>query len=148
MVVEIGGLVLFYGSVNDACVVVEEDTLASMPYNAGLLNINGLLEADEIFRLTFYQYRVLGYATLTGPNSDLAVALEFAPKVFGASTAFKICMAMSAFGNVLAVTYTAAKGKFHCASSGNANTCNSKTIHCHPTNSSFLEIFATRREYP
>jgi hypothetical protein len=43
--------------------------------------------------------------------SDLAAAIHFAPRAFVASTAFKICMAMSAFGTVLAVTYTASKVK-------------------------------------
>ncbi|KAF2624273.1 amino acid transporter [Macroventuria anomochaeta] len=56
-------------------------------------------------------YRVLGYEDLTGPHSDLAVALKFAPKVFGGATGLKVCMAISAFGNVLAVTYTASKVK-------------------------------------
>ncbi|KAF1925388.1 uncharacterized protein M421DRAFT_423716 [Didymella exigua CBS 183.55] len=56
-------------------------------------------------------YRVLSYEDLTGPHSDLAVALKFAPKVFGGATGLKICMAISAFGNVLAVTYTASKVK-------------------------------------
>lgn len=54
---------------------------------------------------------MLDYDTLTGLHSDIAVALSFAPKVFGAGTAFKVCMAISAFGNVLAVTYTASKGE-------------------------------------
>ena len=60
--------------------------------------------------LTAGQYRVLDYETLTGNYSDLAVALRFALRVFGAATGLKICMAISAFGNVLAVTYTASKG--------------------------------------
>lgn len=79
------------------------------------LNIGALLGVTTVWILyvlvTVALYRVLDYDTLTGPNSDLAVALKFAPKVFGASTAFKICMALSAFGNVIAVTYTASKVK-------------------------------------
>jgi hypothetical protein len=62
--------------------------------------------------LTKRQYRVLGYDDLTGRHSDLAVALKFAPKVFGAATGLKICMALSALGNIVAVTYTASKGIF------------------------------------
>jgi hypothetical protein len=61
--------------------------------------------------LTVMQYRVLSYEDLTNSHSDLAVALKFAPKVFKATTGLKICMAISAFGNIVAVTYTAAKGK-------------------------------------
>lgn len=61
--------------------------------------------------LTDDQYRVLGYNDLTGPHSDLAVVLKFAPRVFGGSIGLKICMAISALGNILAVTYTASKGQ-------------------------------------
>lgn len=56
-------------------------------------------------------YRVLDYATITGTQSDLGVALYFAPKVFGSALGLKICLAIAAFGNVLAVTYTSAKVK-------------------------------------
>jgi amino acid transporter len=79
------------------------------------LNIGAILGVGTVWILyvlvTVALYRVLDYDTLTGPNSDLAAAIHFAPRVFGASTAFKICMAMSAFGNILAVTYTASKVK-------------------------------------
>ncbi|KAF2129907.1 hypothetical protein P153DRAFT_315302 [Dothidotthia symphoricarpi CBS 119687] len=79
------------------------------------LNIGAFLGVITVWMLyvmvNVALYRVLDYETLTGPNSDLAVALQFAPRVFGASTAFKICMSISAFGNVLAVTYTSAKVK-------------------------------------
>ncbi|KAF2111931.1 amino acid permease-domain-containing protein [Lophiotrema nucula] len=56
-------------------------------------------------------YKVLDYATITGTQSDLGVALYFAPKVFGSALGLKICLAIAAFGNVLAVTYTSAKVK-------------------------------------
>jgi hypothetical protein len=62
--------------------------------------------------LTDDQYRVLGYDELTGPHADIAVALKFAPKVFASATGLKVCMAISAFGNVLAVTYTSSKGQY------------------------------------
>jgi amino acid transporter len=79
------------------------------------LNIGATLGVGTVWILyvlvTVALYRVLDYDTLTGPNSDLAAAIHFAPRVFGVSTAFKICMAISAFGNVLAVTYTASKVK-------------------------------------
>ncbi|CAO2656259.1 Nn.00g050620.m01.CDS01 [Neocucurbitaria sp. VM-36] len=79
------------------------------------LNIGAFLGVTTVWVLyvlvTVALYRVLDYELLTGPNSDLAAALQFAPRVFGASTAFKICMAISALGNVLAVTYTASKVK-------------------------------------
>jgi hypothetical protein len=63
--------------------------------------------------LTDDQYRVLGYDELTGPHSDIAVALKFAPEVFASANGLKVCMAISAFGNVLAVTYTASKGQYN-----------------------------------
>lgn len=62
--------------------------------------------------LTENQYRVLDYKDLTGPHADLAVVLKFAPRVFGGSIGLKVCMAISAFGNILAVTYTASKGHY------------------------------------
>ncbi|KAF2730347.1 hypothetical protein EJ04DRAFT_567848 [Polyplosphaeria fusca] len=61
--------------------------------------------------VTVAYYRVLDYATITGNYSDLGVALHFAPKVFKSALALKICIAISALGNVLAVTYTSAKVK-------------------------------------
>ncbi|KAF2474440.1 uncharacterized protein BDR25DRAFT_122014 [Lindgomyces ingoldianus] len=56
-------------------------------------------------------YKVLDYKTITGGQSDLGAALYFAPKVFGSSFGMKICLAISAFGNVVAITYTASKVK-------------------------------------
>ncbi|KAJ4330121.1 hypothetical protein N0V87_010285 [Didymella glomerata] len=52
---------------------------------------------------------ILGVAATWILYSDLAVATKFAPKVFGAPMGLKVCMALSAFGNIIAVTYTASK---------------------------------------
>ncbi|OAL51370.1 hypothetical protein IQ07DRAFT_643463 [Pyrenochaeta sp. DS3sAY3a] len=80
-----------------------------------ILNFGALLGVGTVWVLyvlvTVTLYHVLPFEKLTGPNSDLVASLQFAPLVFGASTAFKICIALSAFGNVLAVTYTASKVK-------------------------------------
>ncbi|KAL6707409.1 hypothetical protein ACN47E_004188 [Coniothyrium glycines] len=80
-----------------------------------ILNIGAFLGVGTVWILyvlvTLALYNVLDYDTLTGPNSDLTAALKFGPRVFGNATALKICMAISAFGNVLAVTYTASKVK-------------------------------------
>ncbi|KAH6619040.1 hypothetical protein C7974DRAFT_379152 [Boeremia exigua] len=61
--------------------------------------------------VTLAIYRVLGYEDLTGPHSDLAVALILAPRIFGSATGIKICTAISALGKVLAGAYTATKVK-------------------------------------
>jgi hypothetical protein len=45
-------------------------------------------------------------------GQDLGVVSNFAPKVFGRQgvEGIKICVALSAFGNLIAVVYTASKG--------------------------------------
>ncbi|KAF2191180.1 hypothetical protein K469DRAFT_696908 [Zopfia rhizophila CBS 207.26] len=71
--------------------------------------------------LIFYAYRgwensnyymVLDYDTILTDKSDLGVALYFAPKVFfGNSLPLKVCITISALGNVLVVAYTFSKVK-------------------------------------
>ncbi|ORY06761.1 amino acid permease-domain-containing protein [Clohesyomyces aquaticus] len=61
--------------------------------------------------VTLAYYTVLDYDTITDNHSDLGLVLHFAPKVFGNTRALKICIALSAFGNILAVTYTSSKVK-------------------------------------
>ncbi|KAF2795499.1 hypothetical protein K505DRAFT_336004 [Melanomma pulvis-pyrius CBS 109.77] len=61
--------------------------------------------------VTIAYYLVLDYDSITDKRSDLGMALYFAPKVFGSSLGMRVCLAISAFGNVLAVTYTSTKVK-------------------------------------
>ncbi|KAF1839684.1 hypothetical protein BDW02DRAFT_463319, partial [Decorospora gaudefroyi] len=79
------------------------------------LNVGAILGVSTVWILyilvTVASYNVLDYDTLTGPNNDLVTATRFAPRVFGALGGFEICIAMSAFGNIVAVTYTASKVK-------------------------------------
>jgi amino acid transporter len=61
--------------------------------------------------VTLAYYMVLDYDSITDKHSDLGMAIHFAPKVFGSSLGMRVCLAISAFGNILAVTYTSAKVK-------------------------------------
>jgi hypothetical protein len=56
---------------------------------------------------------VLDFDSITDKHSDLGMAIHFAPKVFGSSMGMRVCIALSAFGNVLAVTYTSTRGMFN-----------------------------------
>ena len=52
------------------------------------------------------------FATITSPNSDLGMAQYFASQVFGGHTiGFKVCVALSATGNLIAVVFTSSKVK-------------------------------------
>lgn len=51
------------------------------------------------------------FQTITNKTSDLGMAEYFAPKVFGHSTGLKVCFALSAFGNIVAVSFTNSKVK-------------------------------------
>ena len=60
---------------------------------------------------TLGYYLACDYVTITSQNSDLGMAEYFAPQAFGATTGFKICIALSAVGNLVAVVYTNSKVK-------------------------------------
>ncbi|KAF2184651.1 hypothetical protein K469DRAFT_688646 [Zopfia rhizophila CBS 207.26] len=79
---------------------------------AGTLKIGALLAASTVWILSLFpsEYMVLDSDTITDKHPDLGMVLYFAPKVFGSSLGMKVCLAISAFGNVLAVTYTVSKG--------------------------------------
>ncbi|KAL6252611.1 hypothetical protein RBB50_000330 [Rhinocladiella similis] len=51
------------------------------------------------------------YETITDSDTDLGIAILFAPRAFGSSMGLKVCIALSAFGNLLAVTFTSSKVK-------------------------------------
>lgn len=61
--------------------------------------------------VTVGYYLACDYATIIGQNSDLGVAISFAPKAFGNSRGIKIAIALSAAGNLIAVVFTASKVK-------------------------------------
>lgn len=48
---------------------------------------------------------------ITGPQNDIGLAVAFAHQVFGETLGLKICIAISAVGNLLAVAYTSSKVK-------------------------------------
>ncbi|OKL57878.1 hypothetical protein UA08_06716 [Talaromyces atroroseus] len=57
---------------------------------------------------------VCPFDDLTQTNTDLDIVLNFAPTAFGGTSGaqgFKICIALSALGNVIAVVYTSVKVK-------------------------------------
>jgi hypothetical protein len=56
-------------------------------------------------------YMACDYATITGLGTDLGMAIRFGPRVFGGSgLAFKVSIALSAAGNLIATVYTSSKG--------------------------------------
>lgn len=56
------------------------------------------------------KYMVFDFNSITDNHSDLGMAIHFAPKVFGSSMGMRVRIVLSAFENVLAVTYTSTRG--------------------------------------
>ncbi|KAE9379783.1 hypothetical protein N431DRAFT_527234 [Stipitochalara longipes BDJ] len=61
--------------------------------------------------VTLAYYLACDYETITDTQSDLGVAILFAPRAFGSSFGLKVCISLSALGNLIAVTFTSSKVK-------------------------------------
>lgn len=56
-------------------------------------------------------YAACEYGSITSLETDLGMAVIFAPKAFGQALGLKVCISLSAVGNLVAVTYTSSKGE-------------------------------------
>ncbi|OCL12989.1 amino acid transporter [Glonium stellatum] len=56
-------------------------------------------------------YLACNYTTITNTQTDIGMAVNFGPRAFGSSFGLKICIALSALGNLISVAFTSSKVK-------------------------------------
>ncbi|KAH7350518.1 amino acid permease-domain-containing protein [Rhexocercosporidium sp. MPI-PUGE-AT-0058] len=71
----------------------------------------GVFLAVGLVTVLYILYLACDYETITSHESDLGVAILFAPRAFGSSLGLKVCISLSALGNLIAVIFTSSKVK-------------------------------------